>query len=434
MLTSKNDKREEPYWKNLESRMTLALEQSDLEDIMIEIRMHDEVLPSLKDKEQAEKYREYKKLLDFIDRNENAAEIFKDDGLPEDEELTEAEKYRQDVLDDIKNDYFMQKFPDEMIPDLDKGMDEKDSTGVLHGETVMEAQARREKAYEAYIQSLLHQVNPDSFVTQRDDLVDEFVDTINHGPQVWSGAVLSEEKTLFHDKIKGIDSVWLMEELIIREKIRSIPSYQKHESWYADYSRRISAGELIDATGTSGNGITAMSEVEPLTGIERVRTPFFEKASTRGSGSSASPYSPVMPAVFSANFKSLSFSATVCPSVFESFSAEFSGLSSSGTALETFSANFVSLSSLELALEDLSVELSGLSFSETALEVFLAKFIRRSSFVAAWTAEESEDTLCIWSETGRYQVSVSLSPLNDSFSPSNYAFAISAMVCSAQLY
>ena len=271
MLTSKNGKRDEAYWKNLESRMTLAVEQSDLEDIMIEIRMHDEVLPSLKDREQAEKYKGYKELLDFTDRNENAADLFREEELPEDGEVNETEKYRQDVLNDIKYDYFMQEFPEEMTPDLDKDMDERDATGVLHGETLMETEARREAAYAAYIQSLLHQVNPDSFVTQRDDLVDDFVDTINHGPQLWKGAVLSEEKKLFHEKIQGIDAVWKMEELIIREKIRSIPSYQKHEAWYEDYSKKISAGELMDAVGTSSNGIAAMSEEEPLSGIERVR-------------------------------------------------------------------------------------------------------------------------------------------------------------------
>ena len=284
MVTNKNGLRQQPYWKNLEARMTLALEQDDLEDIMVEIRMHDEVLPTLVSANQAKKYRDYKELLDFTANQGkvSADEIF---GAKEGTDIAAtasanssklSEEYRADVINDIKQDYFNLKFPNEMNKVLqstaisaqkaNNGTNEPAKSDQT-GETPMELEARLSKAYDQYVRSLITQVNPDSFVQTKDDFANAFVDNINHGAAIWAEPILTRERDAIKESLAKMDSVWGLEELIIREKIRSLPPYQKYASWWEDYQKRSEAGSLMERTGTSRNGI---SDANPLSGTERV--------------------------------------------------------------------------------------------------------------------------------------------------------------------
>ena len=260
-LAANSLKRSEPYWKNLESRMTMAQNVDALMDILVEIRMHDEVLPSLKDQAQAEKYKGYKEVLDYTAEQGkiSANEIFGDeDGgsafrtLSENAGTAERDRirqqYRLDVEKDIMNDYLSH-----MDALSVEGEDRSDSISAASNSVSSDSLYTMENynRFHSYLEGLLSQVNPDNFLLKADQKAEEFAELINHGPGSLKGAPLEAMKDRVKKALPEIDTVWKAEELIIQEKIEHNSSYSSFIEWFTDYEERAEIGEYADLPGVS---------------------------------------------------------------------------------------------------------------------------------------------------------------------------------------
>ncbi len=205
---STSGKREEAYWKNLDSRITMALNQESLKDILVEIRMHPEVSASLPP-EQVQKYDEYRKVLDFTAEQgkvENGKYDFTENlsSNEAEQKFEEAElrsKYRLDVLKDIEEDY------SRLYPDGD---------------------------FEKTLMDLLNKVNPENLILEEEEVLYEFIDLLNHGESVLTEELYKDVRERLKEAIPGITSVWGMEELIISEKVKQ-PKFEKYSSLYEEY-------------------------------------------------------------------------------------------------------------------------------------------------------------------------------------------------------
>lgn len=238
-LAGNTAKRSEGYWKNLESRMTMANEAEGLYDILVEIRMHDDVLPEL-DKEQADKYRSYKEVLDLTKDNGrvSANEIFgSEDGTSQLDSLSEngtgterdrlRENYKQDVIKDIAEEYYT-----------------KTREGKLSAEEKEPSLFEKRENLRSYTSSLLNQINPDNFIAHRDSVADEFTDLINHGKGKVSGSGLEDMRKRIKEGLPAMDAVWKLEELVISEKVGNGSGYSGYKQWLTDYNDKVSTGEL----------------------------------------------------------------------------------------------------------------------------------------------------------------------------------------------
>ncbi len=238
-LAGNTAKRAEGYWKNLESRMTMANEVEGLYDILVEIRMDDDVLPGL-DKEQADKYRSYKDVLDLAKENGrvSANEIFgsedgtsKLDTLSSNDSGTERERlrenYKQDVIKDIAEEYYL-----------------KTREGKISADEEEPSLYEKRENLRSYTGSLLNQINPDNFVAHRDSIADEFTDLINHGKGKVTGAHLDEMKKRIKEGLSAMDAVWKLEEFVISEKIENGSGYSGYKQWLTDYNEKVRNNEL----------------------------------------------------------------------------------------------------------------------------------------------------------------------------------------------
>ena len=209
-------KREEPYWKNLDSRMTLAFNETDIENILVEIRMHPDAASSLPE-EQVKKYESYKPTLDYSAEQgridpENVDFLNSLSSNEAEERLRDAEqmlRYREDVLNDIREDFRR------LHPDGD---------------------------FEATLIELLNLVNPENLILAEEEARDEFINVINHGDSVVKDNEYNEMRERMLKAIPDAESVWEMEKLIISEKIRQ-PKYSRYSKDFEDYEYEEAATE-----------------------------------------------------------------------------------------------------------------------------------------------------------------------------------------------
>lgn len=253
--------RSDAYYKNLESRMTMAVEKDSLYDILVEIRMLDDVLPELSS-EQANKYRSYKPVLDYSKENGKATkdELFRNENRSEEEVQNDRVKseYRQDVLNDIINDY-VEKTGKPSLND-----DEAELTG-----------PEKKELFDNYVRSLLDQVNPENYALDDDRTVDEFIDIINHGKEILSGVRLEEMDTRIRQELPSMDAVWKLEEMIIKEKVEHESSYSSYKDWLKSYNERVELGESEDLNikvpgSGDANGTVKDPSKTSLTGKDRI--------------------------------------------------------------------------------------------------------------------------------------------------------------------
>ena len=238
-LAGNTAKRSEGYWKNLESRMTMANEAEGLFDILVEIRMHDDVLPEL-DPELAEKYRSYKEVLDLTLENGkvSANEIFgEEDGTSKLDSLSEngasserdrqRENYKQDVIKDIAEEYYA-----------------KVNQGKISEDEKEPSLYEMRENLRAYTTTLLHDVNPENFVAHKENIADEFTENINRGRETLTGTRLEDMKKRMQEGLRRIDSVWKLEELVMTEKIENTNAYSGYKEWLSEYNNKVNDGEL----------------------------------------------------------------------------------------------------------------------------------------------------------------------------------------------
>ena len=239
-LAGNSAKRSEGYWKNLESRMTMANEAEGLYDILVEIRMHDDVLNDL-DPEMAKKYRSYKNVIDPSKESGkvSANELFgEEDGtsrldlLSENSAASERDRlrgeYKQDVIKDIAEEYY-----------------EKMAAGKLKNDDEEEPSLyEKRENLRAYTVTLLNSVNPENFIAHRETVADEFIDNINHGRERLAGYRLNDMGDRIKEALPRIDAVWKLEELIISEKVKNGSSYSAYRQWLTEYEDRVNAGDL----------------------------------------------------------------------------------------------------------------------------------------------------------------------------------------------
>ena len=287
-------KRSDPYWRNLESRLTEASNLESFEDILVEIRMNEAVAGDLP-KEQADKYREYRKVLDlsaqqgqvsvgdiFGDEGEKAAAEYGLEGVSGNEltqwleeqgsasanegkdETSRRAEYRREVLNDILADYIEHN---REIKSVSSPNGEAQAAGALQSASDREAQRQKFIAYET---QLLGLINPDNFVLSGEEYAGEFAEVINHGRNVLSGAPFEAMKKSLTEALPDIDSVWRLEELIIKEKIRTQSGYQSYLSWLEDYEERAAYDELPESLQSIG-GISTNQVNEVLIGQDRIR-------------------------------------------------------------------------------------------------------------------------------------------------------------------
>ncbi len=259
-LAGDSAKRNTGYWKNVESRMTMAVEINALKDILVEIRMHDDVLPSLS-ADQAAKYKTYKSVLDLANEHlsVSAGDIFKRTQLSENEADSERmrlrNQYRSDVLKDITAEY-----------------GRKLSQGTVSGQDLLTDQEIQE-SFDDYVRQLLNRVNPDNFILEDEKMLEQFADIVNHGKEKLTGKRFEEFKEDLTDDISDLNSVWELEEMIIRKKIEEGGVYSGYQEWLNDYDTRVleteTKGEQLKVpTGKKKDGKTG--DEKPLTGNERV--------------------------------------------------------------------------------------------------------------------------------------------------------------------
>lgn len=251
--------RAEGYWRNVESRMTMAKDTDSLGDILVEIRMHDTVLPSLKP-EQASRYRQYKKVIDLTREHTviSANDIF-GDGSASMNNAEAVQKrlrvtYRNDVMQDIINDYC-------------EGMSKRQ----VSGNVADMSETEKKDAFDMYLSTLLNRVNPENFATDKERAADEFVDVMNHGKKRLTGKALDEMRERTKEELDSVDAVWKLEELVLREKIKDSSTYPEYIKWYEEYTDRVyaaeSSGAALKIPVKTGDSDTS---VPPLSGDERI--------------------------------------------------------------------------------------------------------------------------------------------------------------------
>ncbi len=263
-LSGDNARRSEGYFKNLESRITMAMEKDALYDILVEIRMHEEVLPEL-DREQADKYRSYKEVLDYTKEQYtvSAGDIFREGEAERTPEEVENDRlrnsYRQDVINDIIDEY---------AESLKKpGLSEEEAT---------EPDSREKKEiFDNYLQTLLNQVNPDNLTMDEEKTTDEFLDIINHGKETLTGVRFEEMTERLKKELPSIDAVWKLEEMIIKEKVEHESAYSAYKDWLKDYNDRVEEAENeanslnVPVSGKSDDS-TVDTPLTPLSGKDRI--------------------------------------------------------------------------------------------------------------------------------------------------------------------
>ena len=258
-LAGDTSKRNEGYWKSVESRMTMAKDNELLGDILVEIRMHDEVLPTLKP-EQATKYRMYKTVIDFTKEHTVISEndIFAEGSISMNSEETAQKRlrvtYRNEVLQDIIDEYC-------------EGLLERR----VSGNKAEMTGAEKRDAFNLYLSSLLDQVNPENFARDKEQAANEFVDVVNHGKKRLAGKDLEAMRERMKEELDSVDSVWKLEELLLQEKIQN-GGYTEYKKWLDEYTDRVYAAESRKAelkipvkTGESGD-----ASKPPLSGDERI--------------------------------------------------------------------------------------------------------------------------------------------------------------------
>jgi len=261
-LAADSAKRNTGYWRNLESRMTMAVELSALKDILIEIRMSDDVLPSL-DAVQAQKYRSYKKVLDLAKEHTSisAGDIFGKKGLSGNDADSDEERlrqqYRNDVIKDIISDFG------------------QDYVSKAAGSDEVPSDEEIEKQFNDQLNNLLNRVNPDNFVLDDEKTVDEFADVINHGRERLTGKRFEEFSEGLKDDLASINSVWLLEELVIRKKVQNKGAYSEYQDWLNEYDEKVKEAELkglnLSLPGTDKEKGNDQEKKKGLSGDERIR-------------------------------------------------------------------------------------------------------------------------------------------------------------------
>lgn len=259
-LAADEAKRNEGYWKSVESRMTLAKDTDTLGDILVEIRMHDDVLPSLPP-EQAAKYRTYKTILNLTKANTqvSANDIFRSSASMNSAEAAERRlrvTYRNDVLKDIINDYCVM------------AADKK-----VSGNEAELLESEKKEMYDIYISALLNQVNPENYETEKEAVADEFVNIINHGKAKLSGGDLDNMRDRVKEELPSVDAVWKLEELVMREKIENTGIYSEYRQWLAEYDERVSIADNEKANlkiPVKEAAKTGDAAKQPLSGNERI--------------------------------------------------------------------------------------------------------------------------------------------------------------------
>ena len=229
-------KRNEGYWKNLESRMTMAVERESLYDILIEIRLNDEVISTL-DAEKAKEYQAYKKVLNpEADRGKvSANDIFR---------AGSASRNSAEIENDINRQEFRNKVLNDII---DEYVQSVRSKKLLAEEEPELSQLEKRELFNNYLTSLLDMVNPENFVLDDDKAAREFIGLINHGSEKLSGTKLEEMTDRVLQQLSAVDAVWKLEELIISEKIEHGSSYSVYKEWLNEYNERVRTEELKDA-------------------------------------------------------------------------------------------------------------------------------------------------------------------------------------------
>ena len=259
-LAADSAKRNEGYWKGLESRMTMAPDIGSLDDILVEIRMNDEVLPELP-KEQADRYRSYKSVIDLTKAHTSvsAADIFGDGSVGLDRDEGEKKRlqvsYRNEVLGDIIDDYI-----------------ESTKQRQVSGNRSDLTEPEKKEIFERYLSTLLNQVNPENFAVTNEKAADEFVDLINNGKEKLAGTELEDMRRRIKEGLPDVDAVWKLEELVIDEKITYGKAYAGYRQWLMDYKARVDAAGNerarlkvpVKEAGASG------AAMAPLTGKERI--------------------------------------------------------------------------------------------------------------------------------------------------------------------
>ena len=283
-------KRSEGYWKNVEARMTMANEPEGLYDILVEIRMNDDVLPSLS-KNQADKYRSYKGVLDLTKEHGrvSANEIYGDEEGNTKLDNISKNSVTLSQLDpvsgnnasissnnpELTNDRLREKYSQDVINDIIEEYVERVSKSRVSGnETELSTMQKRE-IFRKYAASLLDRVNPDNFTKHEENIADEFVDNINHGKEVLTGNRLKEMQQRIKESLPHADAVWKLEELVISEKISNENAYSSYRQWLADYNERVKMAELSGAqvqVSVKADDKNAKTSVEktPLSGKDRI--------------------------------------------------------------------------------------------------------------------------------------------------------------------
>ena len=259
-LAADTAKRNTGYFKNLESRMTMAPDVSSLEDIMVEIRMHDEVLNTLS-QNLADKYKTYRSVLDLTKEqvSVSADDIFKRTAVSLNDAEAESARLRNQYREDVVND-IVAEYENSLV------QDGTELSGVLTDQEIRQR-------FDAYVLGLLNRINPDNLLLDDQNTADEFIGVINHGKDVLDGEEFEAFRDSLREGIKDTDSVWLLEELVMRQKIASCKAYSGFEIWLSEYDERVRQAKLGNAGFSVPTGMTAEERElkdNGLSGDERI--------------------------------------------------------------------------------------------------------------------------------------------------------------------
>ncbi|MBQ7463802.1 MAG: hypothetical protein IJS86_02975, partial [Lachnospiraceae bacterium] len=253
-------KRNTGYWKNVESRMTMAVDPSDMKDVLVEIRMNDEVLNSLPS-DIADKYRTYKNILDPA--NEHISVSSGDIYGRKTASLNEAEsekarlrsEYREDVISDMVREY-----GDSLVNSNTAGK-------------ALPTDQEIKKEFDDLVLALLNRVNPDNILLDDQNTVDEFADLVNHGKERLEGERFETFRDGIREGMSDINSVWLLEELVIRKKVEQGGAYSGFEVWLKEYDEKVRKASSSMAglkLPDVKNGKNKVEEDKGLSGDERI--------------------------------------------------------------------------------------------------------------------------------------------------------------------
>ncbi|XME01764.1 hypothetical protein QYZ88_013810 [Lachnospiraceae bacterium C1.1] len=262
-LAGDMEKRNEGYWKNLESRMTMAVETDALYDILVEIRLNDDVLSAF-DSEKAEEYRSYKELTDLNPARGkvSADDLFREGSASRNSVETENDIRRYEYRNKIINDII-----DEYVASLQARKPKK-----AQEEEAELSYMEKKELFDDYLRTLLDRVNPANFALDDEKAAREFVELLNHGRLKLSDEKVEEMADRLLPQIPEIDAVWKLEEMIISEKIEHDGGYSEYKDWLSDYNERV----MLDATKGGQvvipveTGEDKTEEKTALSGTERV--------------------------------------------------------------------------------------------------------------------------------------------------------------------